>query len=215
MNRKFAYRALDQNKNKIAKGIIQAVNEFALEQILLESNLVLISFREIKVSNLSFSFLNKINFLKLKVPLLEKIIIAKIEMLKFIKFFGVRFVSGIPILECLSISGDVVKNTVLKTDIKRVKQEVSGERSVSTALSESPYFSSMVLRTFKVGEDSGNMTEAMKNIQYFYSSEINDSIDKVIGTIQPTTMFIISGLMTWVVVSVFGYICGNFDNFGI
>lgn len=155
----------------------------------------------------------KIDFLKLKIPIIGSIII-KIEMSKFTKFFGVTFSSGIPILECLRISGDVVKNSFLKADIERVKQEVSDGKSVSIALSESSYFPSIVLRMFKVGEDSGNMTEAMENIQYFYSSEIDDSIDKIIGTLQPMIMFVMGGLMAWVVVSVFGPIYGNFDNFG-
>ena len=135
-------------------------------------------------------------------------------MSKFTRFFGVTFASGIPVLECLQISGDIVKNTVLKTDIERVKEEVSDGKSVYNALASSQYFPSMVLRMFKVGEESGNMTDAMENIQYFYSMEINDSIDKIIGTLQPSIIFVMGGLMAWVIVAVFGPIYGNFDNFG-
>ncbi len=403
MNKKYNYRALDQNKNKIVRGTIQALNEYALEQILNESNLTLISFREVKATTISLSFLEKItskdlitffihleqleragvplldsladlkdfsenqkikdiaadiyesvkggkllseamekhkkvfdpimislvkmgektgglqvafkniyenikwsseikrktikairypifslfimiivaavmlkvvvpkvtgfimdqgievpsytealistsnffqkyffkmvifvisfyigikilsknrvikfwvDFLKLKIPILGNIII-KIEMSKFTKFFGVTFSSGIPVLECLTISGSVVKNTALKDDINRIKQEVSDGKSVSNALSSSPYFPNMVLRMFKVGEDSGNMSEAMENIQYFYSTEINDAIDQFIGMLQPMIMFVMGGLMAWVVVAVFGPIYGNFDSFGV
>ena len=135
-------------------------------------------------------------------------------MSKFTKFFGVTFSSGIPVLDCLTISGDVVKNTALRAEIEVIKQEVSDGKSVSAALSDSPYFPNMVLRMFKVGEDSGNMTEAMDNIQYFYSTEIDDSINNIIGTLQPTIMFFMGGLMVWVIVSVFGPIYGNFDSFG-
>ena len=103
---------------------------------------------------------------------------------------------------------------LLKTDIERVKEEVSDGKSVYNALASSQYFPSMVLRMFKVGEESGNMTDAMENIQYFYSMEINDSIDKIIGTLQPSIIFVMGGLMAWVIVAVFGPIYGNFDNFG-
>lgn len=154
-----------------------------------------------------------IDYAKLKIPVLGKII-TKLEMSKFTKFFGVTFASGIPVLECLEIAGSVVKNTVLKDDIERIKQEVSDGKSVSNAMSSSPFFPNMVLRMFKVGEDSGNMTDAMDNIQYFYNSEINDSIDQLIGMLQPMIMFIMGGLMAWVVLAVFGPIYGNFDSFG-
>lgn len=172
-----------------------------------------ISFLSIKILSKNRSVKYKVDGIKLKIPLIGSII-TKIEMSKFTRFFGVTFASGIPVLECLQISGDIVKNTVLKTDIERVKEEVSDGKSVYNALASSQYFPSMVLRMFKVGEESGNMTDAMNNIQYFYSMEINDSIDKIIGTLQPSIIFMMGGLMAWVIVAVFGPIYGNFDNFG-
>ena len=172
-----------------------------------------ISFLSIKILSKNRSIKYKVDGIKLKIPLIGSII-TKIEMSKFTRFFGVTFASGIPVLECLQISGDIVKNTVLKTDIERVKEEVSDGKSVYNALASSQYFPSMVLRMFKVGEESGNMTDAMENIQYFYSMEINDSIDKIIGTLQPSIIFVMGGLMAWVIVAVFGPIYGNFDNFG-
>lgn len=155
----------------------------------------------------------QIDALKLKMPVLGNII-NKIEMSKFTKFFGVTFTSGIPVLECLTISGNVIKNTVLRDEIERIKQQVSDGKSVSNAMSSSRYFPNMVLRMLKVGEESGNMGEAMDNIQYFYTSEINDTIEMIIGSLQPAIMFIMGGLMVWVVAGVFGPIYGNFDNFG-
>ncbi|HSQ98053.1 MAG TPA: type II secretion system F family protein [Rickettsiales bacterium] len=156
----------------------------------------------------------QIDSLKLKIPILGDII-TKIEMSKFTKFFGVTFSSGIPVLECLTISGNIVRNSVLREEIERIQQQVSDGKSVSNAMSSSGYFPNMVLRMLKVGEESGNMGEAMENIQYFYTSEINDTIETIIGALQPTIMFIMGGLMGWVIAGVFGPIYGNFDNFGV
>jgi len=155
----------------------------------------------------------QVDAIKLRIPILGNIM-KKIEMSKFTKFFGVTFTSGIPVLECLTISGNVVKNTVLREEIERIKQQVSDGKSVSNAMSSSQYFPNMVLRMLKVGEESGNMGEAMNNIQYFYTTEINDTIEEIIGSLQPTIMFIMGGLMIWIVAGVFGPIYGNFDNFG-
>lgn len=155
----------------------------------------------------------QLDFLKLKMPVMG-VVLQKIDLSKFTKFFGVTFTSGIPVLDCLTISGNVVQNTVLRTEIEKIKQEVSDGRSVSNAISASPYFPNMVLRMLKVGEESGNMGDAMKNIEYFYTSEIDDAIEKIIGTLQPMIMFIMGGLMAWVIAGVFGPIYGNFDNFG-
>ena len=48
MAKNYTYRALDQRRNKVVKGSIQAFNEKALEQTLADSNMVLISFKEVK-----------------------------------------------------------------------------------------------------------------------------------------------------------------------
>lgn len=167
----------------------------------------------IKVLSNNKTFKMKVDHIKLKLPVLGNLIM-KIEMSKFTKFFGVTFSSGIPVLECLTISANVVSNTFLRNDIERIRQQVSDGKSVSNALGDSPNFPNMVLRMFKVGEESGNMTEAMGNIEYFYETEINDGIDQIIGTLQPAIMFVMGGLMIWVIAGVFGPIYGNFDNFG-
>ena len=60
MVRKYTYKALDQKKNRIVKGTIQAEHERALEQILMDSNLTLISAKEIKKSIFDLTFLEKI-----------------------------------------------------------------------------------------------------------------------------------------------------------
>lgn len=156
----------------------------------------------------------QIDSIKLKIPVLGKII-TKIEMSKFTKFFGVTFSSGIPVLEALTISGNVVKNSVIRDEIERIRQQVSDGKSVSNAMATSHFFPNIVLRMLKVGEESGNMGEAMENIQYFYNSEINDTIEVIIGALQPTIMFLMGGLMGWVIAGVFGPIYGNFDNFGV
>lgn len=151
--------------------------------------------------------------LKLHTPVFGDLI-TKLEMSRFTKFFGVTFASGIPILDCLRISGSVVKNKAIKKEVDRIKQLVTDGMSVSNALSTSSYFPNMVVRMFKIGEESGNITESMDNIQYFYDSEVNDTVEKMIGMLQPMIIFFMGGLMAWVVVAVFGPIYGNFDSFG-
>lgn len=156
----------------------------------------------------------KIDEYKLKLPMIGQIM-QKIELARFTKFFGVTFSSGIPVLECLDISGSVIKNKYIKKEIQHIRQQVSDGKSVFTALSMSSFFPSLVLRMFKVGEESGNFNDAMKNIQYFYDTEIDDSIEIIIGSLQPMIIFVMGGMMAWVILAVFGPIYGNFDNLGV
>jgi type IV pilus assembly protein PilC len=67
---------------------------------------------------------------------------------------------------------------------------------------------------FKVGEESGNMEDALKNISFFYDREINDSIDRLVGLIQPTITIVMGGMIGWITIAVFGPIYGTFSNIG-
>lgn len=172
----------------------------------------LISF--IVIFNLSLKNKNfKIKFdkLKLKLPLFGQIII-KLDMSRFTKFFGITFSSGIPVLKCIDIANNVVVNRFLKTEIEYIKIKVSEGKTIAKCIEDSDIFPFIVKRMFKVGEESGNLESAMENVQYFYNTEINDSIDVVVGSLQPMILFFMGGLMCWIIAAVFGPIYGNFAN---
>ena len=63
---------------------------------------------------------------------------------------------------------------------------------------------------FKVGEDGGNLENALSNINMFYDNEVNDGISALVGSLQPMLTVIMGGMMMWITLSVFGPIYGSF-----
>jgi type IV pilus assembly protein PilC len=153
----------------------------------------------------------KIDYIKLKIPIFGKIIL-KIESAKFCQFFAVTFKSGLGVLECLDSSSFAIKNKAIQNAILFVRQQVSDGQSLSGSVSATKFFPNLVVRMFKVGEDSGNMESALKNIKYFYDKEINDSIDRLVSLIQPTITIIMGGMIAWISIAVFGPIYSTFSN---
>lgn len=177
------------------KLIIYIIVIFIISRILLKNN------------NISIKF----DKLKLKLPIFGQIL-TKLDMSRFTKFFGITFSSGIPVLKCIEIANNVVVNRYLKTEIEYIKAKVTEGKTIAKCVEDSEVFPFIVKRMFKVGEESGNIEEAMSNVQYFYNTEINDSIDKVVGSLQPMILFFMGGLMVWIIAAVFGPIYGNFAN---
>ena len=153
----------------------------------------------------------KIDYLKLKVPIFGPII-TKIESAKFCQFFSMTFKSGLGVLECLDSSSVTLKNKAIKGAISFVRQQVSDGQSLSGSISATKFFPNLVVRMFKVGEESGNMESSLKNIKYFYDKEINDSIERIVSLIQPTITVIMGGMIAWIAVAVFGPIYSTFSN---
>lgn len=152
----------------------------------------------------------KMDEAKLFLPIFGPII-TKLDAAKFCQFFAMTFRSGLGVIECLEASSMVISNEAIKRNITFIKVQVSDGKSLSQAISDSRFFPSLVKRMFKVGEESGNMDNALLNIKFFYDQEINDSIDRLVSMIQPTLTFVMGSLIMWVVIAVFGPIYGSFS----
>jgi type IV pilus assembly protein PilC len=153
----------------------------------------------------------KIDYVKLKMPIFGPII-TKIESAKFCQFFAMTFKSGLGVLECLDSSSVTLKNKAIKSGIAFVRQQVSDGQSLSGSISATKFFPNLVVRMFKVGEESGNMESSLRNIKYFYDKEINDSIERIVSLIQPTITIVMGGMIAWIAVAVFGPIYSTFSN---
>ena len=145
----------------------------------------------------------KIDAITLKLPLIGPVV-RKIDLARFTHFFSVMFNSGIDVLESLQGAGEVVHNLVLKESIILFRTHVSEGNSLMSSLRLSNQFPNLVVRMFKVGEDSGNMKEALDNVNFFYNREVNDSVDAMVGAIQPILTVVMGFVIFWVISAVFG-----------
>lgn len=156
------------------------------------------------------SFAYNMDALTLKLPLIGPVV-RKIDMARFTNFFAVMFNSGIDVIESLDGAKKVVANRVLRESIEIVKSNVTDGNSITSSLRLSNQFPNLVIRMFKVGEDSGNLNEALENIKFFYDREVNDAVDSLVGSIQPILTVVMGILIFWIIASVFGPLYQSFS----
>lgn len=164
----------------------------------------------IKIISRSSEVAVHIDDIKLKLPIFGSII-NKIDAAKFCQFFAMTFKSGLGVLECLDASSGVIKNKAMKRSIVVVRQQVSDGQSLAKSIALTGYFPNLVVRMFRIGEESGNMESSLQNIKFFYDREINDSIDRLVAMIQPTITMVMGGMIAWITMAVFGPIYGTFS----
>jgi type IV pilus assembly protein PilC len=163
---------------------------------------------------ISEGFAYRIDALALRLPAIGPTI-RKIDMARFTHFFAVMFRSGVDILQSLDSATKVVGNRVLKESISAVRGSVAGGNSLTDSLRLSSQFPTLVVRMFKVGEDSGNMNDALENVNFFYNREVNDSVDKMVGMIQPTLTIVMGLLIFWVISAIFGPLYDSFSKMNV
>ena len=119
MSDKYTYKALDQNRNRIVKGTVQANNEYALEQILSESNLALISFKKINKSALNFAFLERI---------------TNKDLVSFFIHLEQLEKAGVPLLDSLSDLKEFSDNQKIRDISADLHESVKGGKMLSEAM---------------------------------------------------------------------------------
>ncbi len=132
-------------------------------------------------------------------PVLHKIILAR-----FATFFAMMYASGITILECIHLSEGIVGNRVIAAGLRRVAQLISEGHGITAAFQQTGIFPPLVIRMLKVGEATGALDGALRNVSYFYNREVKEMIEKVQSMIEPAMTVILGILVGWIMLSVMG-----------
>lgn len=149
--------------------------------------------------------------LKLRVWLLGPIL-EKIVMSRFVTYFQIMYASGITIVEALRTSRDLAGNAVVAEALEQATGLVEQGNSLSAALGRTDLFPPLVVRMVKMGEDIGQLEEALLNVSYFYSREVEESVERLQSLIEPAMTVILGLILGWVMMSVLGPIYDTIGN---
>ena len=132
-------------------------------------------------------------------PVLHKIILSR-----FVTFFALMYESGITILDCIRLSEDIVNNEVIAKGLRRAGVLISEGQSVTAAFQSTDIFPPLVIRMLKIGEATGSLDTALRNVSYFYNRDIKEMIEKVQAMIEPVMTVVLGLILGWIMMSVMG-----------
>ncbi|MBI3711902.1 MAG: type II secretion system F family protein, partial [Burkholderiales bacterium] len=132
-------------------------------------------------------------------PALHKIILSR-----FVTYFALMYESGITILDCIRLSEDIVDNEVISAGLRRAGELISEGQNVSSAFQTTGIFPPLVIRMMKIGEATGSLDTALRNVSYFYNRDIKETIEKVQALIEPVMTVLLGLILGWIMLSVMG-----------
>lgn len=141
--------------------------------------------------------------IKLKLPLVGDIL-RKIILSRFANTFALLYASGIPILDSIRTTQDVVGNHVVRQGLERVEQLIGEGQNVTAAFHSIGFFPPLVIRMLRVGESTGRLDDALMNVSYFYNRDVKESVEKVQQLIEPMLTVLLGSLLGWIMLSVLG-----------
>ena len=141
--------------------------------------------------------------IKLKLPVLGPIL-NKIILSRFANTFAMLYAAGIPILESIRTTQDIVGNRVIRKALRRVEQSIREGQNVANAFHDAGLFPPLVVRMLRVGENTGGLDKALLNVSYFYNRDVKESVEKAQTLIEPMLTVFMGMLLGWIMLSVLG-----------
>lgn len=132
-------------------------------------------------------------------PLIKKTVLAR-----FANYFSLMYASGITVLDAMQISEGIVGNKALAQALTQAAQKIADGDSITVSFESTSIFPPLVIRMLKVGETTGALDRALLNVGYFYSRDVQESIDRLQSMVEPAMLLFLASVMGWVVFSVMG-----------
>jgi len=139
-------------------------------------------------------------------------VVRKINIARFCQTFGALYSSGLPILDSIRAASSTVTNRAMAEALESIQSLIKSGSPLSEAFNGSGEFPSMVVRMIKVGEDSGNLTVVLEQVSDFYTSDVDEEVQKLIAMIEPSLTMVLGGMILWIAVGVFGPIYSSFED---
>lgn len=124
----------------------------------------------------------------------------RIFLQRFADNMNTMLSNGVPIVKALDITATIIENKIYKALAERVSHKVQVGKALSKALYEEPLVPNILVQMVHIGEETGELGYILKNLAIFYRRELETTIDRMIGLIEPA-MIVSLGLGVGVLVS--------------
>ena len=130
---------------------------------------------------------------KLSLPLI-KTLCRSLYITRSLHTMGVLTRAGVPILNTISITAQIAGNVLYKNMWLGVYEEVRQGRKIASSLGQYNLMPNNVVQMIRSGEESGTMSDVLRDVSSFYARELKTVIKAVTSMIEPI-MIVAMGLI--------------------
>lgn len=136
----------------------------------------------------------------LKTPVLGPLI-QKREISRFTRTLGTLLSNGIPILKSLEIVQANLKNTLFKQEIDKMHAAVTDGKKLGDTLKKSTLFPLTLSHMLIVGEETGNLENALEKIADTYDHEVDRASKLFTTLLEPVLILLLGAVIAVIVIS--------------
>lgn len=122
------------------------------------------------------------------------------QLARFTRTVAMLLKGGIPLVNALDMTGDLLRQPTLKEGLDAAKREIREGKAVSDSFGRNGLATEVGMRLLVVGEKSGELGDVMERIAAFYDEEIARAVEWFSRLFEPALMLLIGGLIGGIVI---------------
>jgi general secretion pathway protein F len=194
------FENIGQELPPLTRGLI-AVSDF-----LRNNGLVMLILLVLAITGFSYLLRNtavrrRFHKILLSVPLISRLE-RGLNTGRFARTFSILTASGVPVLEALRISAQVMSNLPMKEAVTEATARVREGAGIAAALERSGYFPPMTVQLVASGEASGKLEEMLERAAINQEREIETLIAALLGLFEPLLILFMGSVVLVIVLAI-------------
>ena len=100
--------------------------------------------------------------------------------------------SGIPLVEAVEISANVMGNVYFKEALLNAKDEIMIGQPLSRPLEEAKIFPPMVYNMVRIGEETGKTEDMLEKLADYYEEEVENAVQTMMAALEPIIIIVLA-----------------------
>ena len=128
-------------------------------------------------------------------------VIIKLETARFARTLGTLLRSGVPLLQALRNSQDIIHNRIVASSIDTVTKGAKEGKGIAGPLSHAAIFPPLALSMIKVGEETGQLDTMLLKVAATYEKSLKTAMKRFIGFLEPALILGMGLIIGFIVMS--------------
>jgi general secretion pathway protein F len=144
------------------------------------------------------AFRSRVHRQLLRIPLISRLV-RGLNTARFARTLSILTASGVPVLEAMKISAEVIPNLPMRQAVLDAAASVREGASIQSSLENSGYFPPMTLHLIASGEASGNLETMLDRAASHQERELHALIGALMTLFEPV-LIMVMGLLVLIIV---------------
>jgi type IV pilus assembly protein PilC len=140
--------------------------------------------------------------LLLRAPVFGDLILKSV-IARWTRTLSTMFAAGVPLVEALDSVGGASGNAVYAMATEQIQKDVSTGSALTTSMTATGVFPTMVLQMAAIGEESGSLDHMLGKAAEFYEDEVDEMVKGLSSLMEPFIIVILGTLIGGIVVSMY------------